>query len=359
MNKKLLTIAIGAALAAAPMFAAQADVKLYGRVQAELNNEDIDNADTDTSVDDDGGMSRWGIKATEKLGNGLTGVAVLEFMVDPTEGSGQSDRQQFVGLTGGWGTFAMGSFNSPYKTSGGVSYDPFTNTHLQARRAGGMSGAAGFGTNGQLRSTVVYASPNWSGFSFALGIIPDLSRQDVFGGSGGDTGDAYSLALKYENGPFEVFYARNQANYDTSGLDDESLDKIGGQVVFGNHTINGQYEWINNSVASATGASFGGNEYSGIVAFDAVSGAPVLGLDGDIWYLGYQFKAGNNVFAVNVGQTNTDSPTGTVGNDTDYYALGVIHHFSKLTRIFGGYANSDSDAFGDRDAWTVGLRKDF
>jgi len=168
MNKKLLTIAIGAALVAAPMYAAQADVKLYGRVQAELNNENIDNSSnaSDTSIDDVGGQSRWGIKATEKLGNGLTAVSVLEFQLDPSRNTGQSDRQQFVGLTGNWGTFALGSFQAPYKTTGGASYDPFVATHLQARRAGGMSGASGFGTNGFVRKTMVYLRP--SGAASAL-----------------------------------------------------------------------------------------------------------------------------------------------------------------------------------------------
>jgi predicted porin len=342
MNKKLLTIAIGAALAAAPMFAAQADVVLYGRVQAEINQEDIDNQDNNVNVDDVGGQSRWGIKATEKLGNGLTAVGVLEFQLDPSNNNGQKDRAQFVGLTGGWGTFALGSFQSPYKTTGGTSYDPFTATHLQARRAGGMTGASGFGTNGFVRNTIVYASPKLSGFSFAIGVIPDISHQDI----AGVTGSAYSLAAKYENGPFEVFYARNEAQYDDAGFSDESMDKIGGQVVFGNHTINGQYEWIQNSRASSTGASFGGNPYSAITAGD----------DGDIWYLGYQFKMGNNIFAANVGQTNSDVHN---GNDTDYYALGMIHKFSKYTRAFGGYANSDSNVYGNRNVWTVGLRKDF
>jgi len=367
MNKKLLTIAIGAALAAAPMFAAQADVKLYGRVQAEINQEDIDNQNNEVSVDDKGGMSRFGIKATEKMGNGLTGLAVLEWGLDPSTGSGLNDRQQFVGLTGGWGTFALGSFASPYKTTGGTSYDPFTNTHLEARRAGGMTGASGFGTNGFVRSTMLYASPDWSGFSFAVGYIPNLSDQDLvqnpdLAAAYRDTGNAVSVALKYANGPFEVFYAGNFINYDASGLDDESYNKIGGQFVFGNNTINGQYEWIKNSFSAATGASFGDPAipYSAIVNVDLTTGLPVGQPDGDIWYLGYQFKMGNTIFAANVGQTNSDGATGLVDNDIDYYSLGAIYKFSKLTRVFGGYANSSgSDLFPDRDVWTIGLRKDF
>jgi len=42
--------------------------------------------------------------------------------------------------------------------------------------------------------------------------------------------------------------------------------------------------------------------------------------------------------------------------------VGVIHKFSKKTRIFAGYTETDGDNSenaNDRDAFSVGIRKDF
>ena len=80
MKKKLLATAIGAALAASPMLAAQADVKLFGRVQVELAQETVE-ADTDgDGVNEtdtsgysfkDNALGRIGIAASEDLGGGI------------------------------------------------------------------------------------------------------------------------------------------------------------------------------------------------------------------------------------------------------------------------------------------------
>ena len=83
--------------------------------------------------------------------------------------------------------------------------------------------------------------------------------------------------------------------------------------------------------------------------------------------MNYQFKAGNNIFTVSYGMTDVNALGTNPDFSFDYWAAGIIHKFSKQTRIFGGYTKTDGDndagASGrsttDRDAWTVGIRKDF
>jgi hypothetical protein len=189
MNKQLLALAVTAALVAPSI--ASADVKLYGRVQVEYNVEDSDQANTNSeqSVDDNAGQSRIGIKFSEKLGGGLSAFGKAEFRIDPADNSSSGtagsssqgsisgalgQRDIHVGIKGSWGSIAAGSFHAPYKTAGGVKWDPMVATHLQARRAGGMSGGPGIGGhNGFMRNAIYYTSPNVNGFKVQFAISPD------------------------------------------------------------------------------------------------------------------------------------------------------------------------------------------
>jgi len=384
MSKKLLAMAVAAAVLAPA--AASADAKLYGIVQAEYNVEDVDGTgqDSQQAVDDDGNRSRLGVKFSEKLGGGLTAFGKLEWSFDPSNGQGSSgaasagafgSRDQFVGIKSSWGAISAGSHHAPYKTAGGVKWDPWTATHLQARRAGGMSGGTGIGGhNGFMRNSIYYTSPKVNGFLVQFAISPDETNSGANNGSGNgidstDDGDNdYSIALQYKNGPWHALVAHNRNNVgsnDGNG-DDETLSKVGLRWKSGPWTLAGQYEVIDDGQASA-----GGNNVGGRSRFAGCNGC-----DSDILWLNAQYKAGNNIFTVSYGNTDVDVPSGGSGGavddyDHNYFAIGVIHKFSKKTRIFAGYTETDGDddapgASGmrqsgqeDRDAFTVGIRKDF
>ena len=391
MNKKLLAVAVAAAMAPA---AASADVKVYGRVSVEYNVEDSDanGVDSVQSVDDNGGQSRLGFKFSEKLGGGLTAFGKLEYRVDAadnnsagTNGNAASisgalgQRDAFAGIKGSWGSFSAGSHHAPYKTAGGVKWDPWTATHLQARRAGGMSGGSGIGGhNGFMRNSLYYTSPNVNGFQVQFAIAPDETNAAGTRNDSDEGDNDYSLAVQYKNGPWHAIFAHNRNNTTSiaaststttltttggatlafstmvaaSNPDDETLTKVGLRWKSGPWVAQGQYEMINDAQQSAGGGTLG------------VSGnyRPGAGDDADILWLNGQYKAGNNIFSVSYGNMDVDNANGS-DFEYDYWAVGVIHKFSKKTRIFGGYTQTEGDSNGDntsdRDAWTVGIRKDF
>ena len=364
MNKKILVAAVAAAMMAPSI--ASADVKLYGIAQVEYNIEDRDGSDSVQSVDDDGVRSRIGVKSSEKLGGGLKAFGKFEWALDPADsnrsgiGDGLRARDQFVGLKSSWGSIAAGSFHAPYKTAGGVKWDPWTATHLQARRAGGMAGGSGgiSGTNGFMRNTIYYTSPNVNGFKVQFAISPDETNTGA--NNGDDDGDNdYSLAVQYKNGPWHAIFAHNRNNIATANTDDETLTKAGLRWKNGAWTLAGQYEVIDDAAASAGGRATG-NASSGGNGYQVCSGC-----DADIFWLNAQYKVGNNIFTASWGETDVDR-SGASDYDHTYWAVGIIHKFSKKTRIFGGYTETDGDndnpSVGgqvDRDAFTVGIRKDF
>jgi predicted porin len=364
MNKKFLAIAVAAAMAPA---AASADVKVYGIAQIEYSIEDssANGVDSVQSVDDNAGRSRLGVKFSEKLGGGLTAFGKAEFRIDPADNSSQGtngnaasvsgalgQRDIHAGIKGAWGSLAAGSFHAPYKTAGGVKWDPMAATHLQARRAGGMSGGAGIGGhNGFMRNTIYYTSPNVNGFKAQIALAPDETNAGAENGVDGD--NDYSIALQYKNGPWHALVAHNRNN-NASPQDDETLTKVGLRWKSGAFTVAGQYEWISDADRSATGATPGGNG-------TAEAYRPCSGCDADILWLNGQYKMGNNILTASYGTTDVDV-SGASDYDYTYWMVGAIHKFSKKTRIFGGYTETDGDNNGnsdDRDAFTVGIRKDF
>jgi len=327
MNKKLLAVAISAALVV-PAASMAADAFVYGHAQVEVASysEDSTGSGKDGVALEDNARGRLGVKASEDLGNGLKAIAQFEWKMKTDEGGGFTGRVSQVGLTGGFGTFLMGNLKSPYKYTGGIKYDPFVATALEARSNGGMSGknldplgSGALGHHGFVDNLIAYASPKGP-FTASIGYAPSEDDGLVV------------LDLKYSQGGMEAFVAYLDAGDRISGgvAGDDSAytaGKIGGQWKSGAHKISGQYEMI--EITDAAGAS----------------------IEPAVLFLGYQMNMGKNTFALQYGDTDPD----TTADNTTYVALGVIHKMSKTTRVFAGYRDT-SDV---ENVVSVGLRKDF
>jgi len=413
MNKKLLTAAIGAALAAGPMFAAHADVKVYGKVQGEVGSIDASDFDgTETGTNKNGqtitfvgtgydGMTvedrnngRIGVFATEDLGGGLKGIAKAEWKIDTTQGGlGNGEREAFVGLQGGWGTFTVGALKSPYKYTGGVTYDPFVATMLEARGNGGMTGdelrAAGvsnaFGHNGFLTDMLGYTSPNFGGFQFWAVYSPDENSGNTTTTSNtGSKGD-YALGAKFGSKDWEVF-AKYISNDNIGGYvgaekvnktADASYDStsVGGKIKIASFTVLGQYETSSFKDQSINvgniyrryidrdgNSTFACGSISATGALVGAAGCNITGsTDLDTYYLGADWAIGNNVVSLRYGEQKWSVDKGGFDDETvTYTLLGFTHKFSKTTKVWAGYRQTDFDeADAKVKVTSVGIVKDF
>jgi predicted porin len=351
MNKKLIAMAVAAGLAA-PL-AAHAEATVYGQLQIELQNIDVKNsADTDGIVVEPGSYvgqvtqpggntaiadnkrGRLGVKGSEDLGDGLKAIYKFEWQVNTANANvDDGDRESYVGLSGNWGTFMAGALKSPYKYTGGVTYDPLVTTAGEARRYGGMTTGT-FGHNGFFTNAVGYMTPKIGGFSAWVGYVPD----NTDGANGSNSWD-----IKYGAKNWEVFIA--QANYLDSTTDNSNFtaNKAGGKVTFGMFTILGQYEMTTDQTGP------GGGDDKGTLGF-----------------LGLQAKLGKNMLVAQGGSGKVDFDASTTDQTNTYYALGWIYKFTKQTRAFVTYRSTDvSDADGvsgnknESTAASAGMRIDF
>jgi predicted porin len=134
MKKSLIALAVLAASGAAM---AQSSVTLYGVADAYVGSQKANavtvsgtrlvSTATRNSVVESGGLSgsRWGLRGTEDLGNGMKANFVLESGFDISNGASQQGgalfgRQAFVGLGGGFGAVSLGrQYNAYDEVKGG------------------------------------------------------------------------------------------------------------------------------------------------------------------------------------------------------------------------------------------------
>lgn len=328
MYKKIIVLAVTSVLTT-PLVA-KTNVNVYGQLQVELAQQDV-SGDIDTVVDDNK-RGRIGFKAVEDLADGMKAIVHFEWQVDTSNANPNDGRRvSLVGLQGNYGRLVVGSLNSPYKYTGGVKYDPFVTTFLQARSNGGMSGqiesaiaanATGtndakgaFGHHGFIHNAVGYSIKH---NSLSLNGVYSPDDQGDKLGSRGD----YAMALKYKSSKVEAFLA--SSNDDSSEL---NAKKMGGKLKMENSALMIQYEMID-----------------------------AAGTNVDVMFLGCHYMIEKNMLVAQIGNTRFDQP-GT--DDINYYTLGVIHKFSKKARVFTGYRDTDDDSAIKNSVISLGLRVDF
>jgi predicted porin len=321
MKKNLIALAVSAAMVAPAVV--MADATVYGIAQVEVSQSDPqDGSDTQTAVHDANGMGRVGVKASEDLGNGMTAIAGFEFKADASDNKTGADasltgRDSYVGLKGGFGTVMAGRLKSTYKYTGGVKYDAFVATALEARDNGGMSGKVGR-QNALGHSSFV---SNLLGYSNKFGAV----KVDVQYLPGTDD-SGYIASGLYGAGGIEAFVAMIDYSGASGDADDYKATKFGGKFSTGPHSVMVQLEKTKDA------------------------GAKV-----DYTFLGYQMKMGMNTLVFQYGITDYKDADVKGTNIT----LGAYHNFSKTTSLFGGYRNTDFDDDSGDKTFTIGMRQKF
>ncbi|MDH5712019.1 MAG: porin [Gammaproteobacteria bacterium] len=350
MNKKLLTLAFGAALAV-PLVV-QADTTAYAHVQFELAN--IDNGtDADMYVRDVE-RGRIGLTGNHDLGDGLEGFATVEFdyvggnddsefgdatdttttdaanPADPltyhshevrVRGNALRVREISAGLKGGFGYFEIGTLKSAYKYTGGYNYDAFVATTLEARGNYGMSGGD-MGHNSFINNAMAYKNKFGP---VDVWVTYSLDATDTDGDTIADDGQM-TYAFSFNSGKFEAFLSGVDRG---TSLSDYSSNKLGGKFNLSNNmAVLGQYEM---------------NDLNGT--------------DRDYLFLGFQMKQGKKLFAFQYGMRDTDDG---VDNDADgtYMSLGAIHKYNNAVSLFAGYKTKEGEGNLDETILSAGLRVD-
>ena len=393
-KKSLAAVALLGAFAGS---AFAADVTLYGVVDEGFlyTHKDADKTGVDAvdKLELKNGIqagSRWGLKGTEDLGNGLKVGFILESGFNADDGT-QSvsgtlfNREASLNVMGPFGQLSLGKIGAI--TQGTSSWGK-----VGAVSAFGTSyGAANVGnatnvfaaTVGVMDNTIAYQTPKFAGFTvyaqYSMG-SSKAAAQDADGNwtqtmveNESSTDRYYALGATYANGPVNLYFAVDSVNYasyfDTTPSTKDMDDSL--TVAFG-----GSYDF---SVVKV----FAGAQYFDEVLVNKVSGLSNVGLD----FLkskmeGYALQAsasaplagGTGYFGVGyVDASEADSVAASAGFDIIYYvtSVGYKYDLSKRTNVYGvlSYAKGDQDVATPTDktfdrkpsmvGFGVGLRHNF
>lgn len=343
-KKSLIAVAV---LGAAAFSAQAADVTVYGLIDTGIG---YTNTDTGVAGEDDvskfdmrsgqNSGSRFGIKGTEDLGNGLKVGFVLENGFDSDDGTFDSNgdrlfgREALVYLDGSFGQIGAGrvgelaSGNGTYGLFGG-KVSPFST---------GWSDIAGHkyvmgGNFGRLDNTLTYKSPNFAGFNAYAQYSFDGNTQtknaaDKHGREGSAGVDRqYAVGVTYTAGDLYlagIVQQTNLASYNgvtVNDVDDPLTISVGGNYNFGVAKLYVATQYFKDSNLNKTQIQTAqtGKQFDG---FGLTVGTDVPAFGGTAKAL--------------VGYMDAEDQVGEADVKRYAFSVGYEYPLSKRTTVYGG-----------------------
>lgn len=324
MNKKLLAIAVGAAMVAGATAATAGDEPtFYGKIHMSIDS--MDNA-ADAPNDSDGifvssNSSRLGIKGKVDLDGGMKAVYKYEMSTHySTNQDVDGNRNAYLGLNSGGHTVIAGRHDMPYKTVGrkmDLFGDTIGDTRALTRlKVDGDDWA-------DRRDNVIMYTGKFDAVAVKVAYAPEEGKDDS-----SDLG----IGVTYKGGPIKVMFANEthgKGNLTAGGapvVKDSTGNTIGASYKMGNMKFLATYNAVSN---------VGGND----------------GVDANGWGLGAAMKSGMNTFKIAYSSVEIDA-TGLSDSDATLIAVGADHAFSKKTKVYVVYSqisNADNVDFAFAD----------
>lgn len=349
MKKTLLAATILGAFACA---ASAANVQVYGLIDtslsfvhsdADISGEDSKNSFTMENAEQFG--SRFGLRGSEDLGNGMKVSFVLESGFESDTGALDTKqrgrlfgRESNVTVSGGFGDVTFGLipiFGSVLGANGLFrALDPVTANYT----VGFGSGFATASSMTRVDNAISYKTPTFAGFTGYAMYSFKVNGKDGAGQEGDGSTDRYaSLAVRYQQGPLEAVLIADQTRY--GNTDRPDYDNGSTVTVGGNYTLDNGLkfiafgQWFDSMDLSARAR--GGVAADGIVAIAGDYGQ----VDGYGLSFGVNFPLAGGVAKASVNYRDMDN-TDNVDFTRWTVAGGYDYPLSKRTTVYamGGYS---------------------
>lgn len=349
MKKSLIALAV---LAAAGAASAQSSVSLYGLADVYVGSvkNTIANpgSKTQTAVNSSGlNNSRWGLRGSEDLGNGLKANFVLEAGFETDTGAAGSlgstfQRKSTVGLSGAFGSVELGRNYTAYDTLRAVTNNT-ADTNVAVTNEVWQNGST-YNANGTINVSADYANRVSNSIRFDSAVYGGFSGSVAYGfgedkTATTDATDNLSLHVKYANGPLLVGYAYQQQNTANSANKDTKFNLLAGSYDFGVAKLVAGY----NTVKRQQTATLGGEDKEYQFGVQAPLGAVTL-------YAGY-------------ANSENETTGGVTVSERSGYNLAATYALSKRTTAYAGYKNIEIDSGAGKgneiNAFAVGVRHTF
>jgi predicted porin len=336
-KRNLLNCLFAASLAIpVPALADNANITFYG-----VANVSYDLVDTGTSAAGAQGTSvnkvssnasRFGIKGSEDIGDGLTANWQIESLIALDNAGGTfATRNSFAGLSHkDYGSVLLGRYDTPYKIST-RRLDNFSDSIGDNRSlmgsVTGTSASAAF--DGRQPDVFAYTTPLMAGFSAA---VARVNLAETASTATAAKATATSLAGMYDAGTLYGSLA-----YETHHLDivriggKESAWKAGLGYTLDDYAFGFAYEKSSDTLGGASAPA-------NCTALSAGSNC----LGHSAWYLTGKYTFGSN--AVKLAYTKAGNLGSAANTGAKQFALGYDRRTSKRTTLFVVYTRLSNDS---------------
>ncbi|MEM6982487.1 MAG: porin [Pseudomonadota bacterium] len=288
-----------------------AEVDIYGKANVTVQSSD-DGEGSFTEIKSN--ASRFGLKGSEKISDGLEAVYKFEFQVDVSDADSKGDddnisaRNQYVGFKGGFGQVVIGRNDTALKQAQG-KLDLFNDLEGDIKNT--------FKGENRLGNSVSYASNSYEGFKVLASFI---AEDDV------DAKNGYSVALTYGDAGLKksAVYAAIAADSEVNGYD----------VV--RATVQGKIEDFRLGAMYQTQEKVDGSA------------------EADGYLVNAAYLMGSNTFKVQYQTMDFDD-----SDDKSAVSVGVDHKLNKNLKVFGFYSSFDMDNNVDQDYLGLGMEYKF
>ena len=377
MNKSLIAMAV-AGLFAAP--AAMADVTISGAI-----NIGIAAIDSDDSFGGSGdGLNRMSlatnytnmnVSSVDDIGNGNKIVANIQFDLGSMNNTSSfNNRNSYLGIEGGWGSFKMGTNENVYERWAYES-DPLDGAmgiggNIQMLGNTGLQGSGWFDVgNGQTADnasfwrrthhTIWYNSPNFGGFTFEVDRTLNAFKGPATNNPAATDPVVTSAGVQFkpEGGKFFVnvgYETHEEALSNVFGLHDATGMSLGGGITLGSMLITARVEQLEWELAAGGGK-----------------------VERQHIWAGLKWSLPSGYFGAEVGMAGElGTPAGDLPNsEAMMIGVGYFHNLSKQSQLYvvGTQISNDDNAnygigagtgstggFGsDHMAVTIGMKHTF
>jgi len=349
MKKIAIAAAVAGAFSAQAM-AAEMSTSIYYDVSFQSNDAATANSSTIKTQDLQGaGSNNLNFAFSDDLGNGMTMHANMQFSLAAieTNGGGIDNRDSTIGLSGDFGTIAMGTIEFDNEVQA-IIIDNFDANHGNGAFGGpiqgGTLGLTGYNTAHAQSDAISWTSPNINGFTVK-----------ALYATGGDT---VTAAADYQDVEYGVSYAAGPLTAWVGVMDTTDIGTNGSQTtpVAGNY-FKGNFVVVGYDLGMATVKvalqSLEGREGSTIAEQDATS-------------ISVMVPTADGFFTAGMTSIGDQNLAGAQLTNSGYsqWEVCYVHNMSANTKAYVRYASDDVDAnyttsggtASSNDTFAIGLR---
>ncbi|WBY03696.1 porin [Ramlibacter tataouinensis] len=329
MKNSLIALA---ALACAGSALAQSSATLYGRIDTGIGSEKINGASNTQVFSGQLSTSRIGLRGAEDLGGGLKANFNLEGTLAADTGvvgggNGFFDRQSWVGLSGGFGSFKAGRSDTAFDDIRDLAVvNNLWDSEFSPTK---IAYTAGVGDYSSRASNMLrYDTPSLGGFS--AGVSYALDENDA------QKRDVTAYNLRYRAGALDLGLGFQQQKHEATPASDREYTALSASYKFDALRLSGGWQRAEN------GAGLEDDEYSVGVA---------------VPFGAFELTAG-------YAWSKSETAAGATSAKGKAFSVGGTYSLSKRTRLYaamldGEVENGAGAITTDRRLFALGVRHDF